>query len=380
MTPWTSGGNSVAEPEQQESDEGEIHIRSFHRGAGFMEGLKLAIIMGLMLPFIVFLIPVWYLYVLAERMAGRPRPAPPWRETMNILLRRNARDDAAPRSVFPGKDGGKNATTAGGDATAVQESPPGVGRTPLPRVTAISEQRRGGVALVTGGARRMGAALCRDLAQQGFRVAVVYHRSGEEAQALVQEIRARGGEAEAFACDLSNPAHMENLLAQVSRQLGRLRLLVHNAAQFLPTDPRHVTWEGMERLLRVNLHGPLWLSLKAAPRMDDGGLILMIGDIWGERPLAGHAAYGASKAGLLMATQVLARDLAPRLRVNAIAPGAILEPDHEEESSYFGRMLQRTPLAEAASPDAVLLAVRYLLEAEFVTGEVLHVEGGRRLG
>ncbi len=237
----------------------------------------------------------------------------------------------------------------------------------------------GGIALVTGGGCHLGAIICRDLASLGYRVAVVYHRSVEQAEGVVAGIRAQGGIAQPFPLDISDPAQIDRLLHAVEEAWGVPHLLINNASLFLPTSLEETTWAALEYLYRVNLHGPVWLSMRVGERMKGGmeeGQIIQICDIWGERPLAGHVAYSVSKAGLIMATRALARELAPSVRVNGIAPGAVLPKEGE---ANFQRLLSRTPLARQAGPSAVLQAIRYLLTARFVTGDMLHVDGGRGL-
>lgn len=237
-----------------------------------------------------------------------------------------------------------------------------------------------GVALVTGGGSRLGAMICRDLASLGFVVALTYHRSETCAAQLARQIEAGGGIAQIFALDLMCSQNIVAVVGDVERHLGRITLLVNNAGVFLP-DSTQGGWEAMEHIFKVNLQGPLWLSRLVAQAMKQSavrGHIISMCDIWGERPLGGHATYGAAKSGMIMATRVLARDLAPDIRVNAIAPGAVLPP---ESGRYHGfeTMVSRTPLANQRGPEAVLHALRYLLGAGFVTGEVLHVDGGRHL-
>ncbi|MBF0605476.1 MAG: SDR family NAD(P)-dependent oxidoreductase [Nitrospirae bacterium] len=235
------------------------------------------------------------------------------------------------------------------------------------------------IALVTGGGGRLGAMICRDLASLGFAVALTCHRSVAQASRLADQIKTDGGIAQVFALDLQNPQNIGAVVEDVEHHWGPITLLVNNAGAFLP-DRIQGGWETMEAIFKVNLQGPLWLSMNVAQAMKQSavaGHIITLCDIWGERPLGGHAAYGAAKSGMIMATRVLAKDLAPKIRVNAIAPGAILPP--EGGSPGFDAMVRRTPLADRMGPEAILHALRYLLGAECVTGEVLHVDGGRHL-
>ncbi|MBF0294349.1 MAG: SDR family NAD(P)-dependent oxidoreductase [Magnetococcales bacterium] len=315
---------------------------------GFWNGCKLAVGFVLGLPFLVLLLPLWFVYAWSERRAGRPDPVPPW------------------RFLTPGEPSQARMEAPGGSPLAVAG---GAGR----------------VALVTGGGKRLGGAVSRDLAALGYRVGVLFHQDRAAAEACVAAIRQAGGEAEALGVDLTDPGRMDGCLDEAERRLGGVpEVLVNCAGLLLPTDPVAPDWEEMSAVLRVNLQGPLWFAMRVARRMtaaDKPGLIVQVCDIWGERPLAGHAAYSAAKAGLIMGTQALAREVGPGVRVNAIAPGAILPPEEESGplAEGFRKMLGRTPLAAHAGPEAVVLAVRYLLGARFVTGEILHVDGGRRL-
>ncbi|MBF0127525.1 MAG: SDR family oxidoreductase, partial [Magnetococcales bacterium] len=232
---------------------------------------------------------------------------------------------------------------------------------------------------------RLGGAVSRELGASGYRVGVLYHREREAASECVAAIDRQGGGAVMAALDLADPGSMERCLREVEMAFGAPpALLVQCAGRFAPTPVEaEPEWEGIERLMRINLQGPLWLALRVARTMNlgAGGQIILMGDIWGERPLRGHAAYSAAKAGLLMATRALAKDFAPRVRVNAIAPGALLPPEtpHGPSAEGYRQLLARTPLAEQAGPQAVLHALRYLLDAPFVTGEILRVDGGRLL-
>ncbi|MEO5371908.1 MAG: SDR family NAD(P)-dependent oxidoreductase [Magnetococcus sp. DMHC-1] len=342
-------------------------------------------------PVLIILLPTWYLYRWTEIRAGRPAPVTPWHYLQTLLQSRKAAyslqmDGRELGGTFT-DDFATNPDPEPAKPENQTENPGRPQQTPL--LQATCGEKNGldtamqceGVALVTGGGKRLGATLCQELARLGFAVAVVYHHSEPAARRLAKDLRSQGGQAEALAVDLANPARILSLLHDVERGLGPVRLLVNNAGVFAPTRTVDGSWEAMDALFKSNLQGPLWLSLKAAENMrrHGGGLIINMADLWGERPLAGHAAYCASKAGLIMATQVLARDLAPQVRVNAIAPGGILPPDSPTDAAPFQTLLQHTPLAHHANPDAVLRAVRYLLAAPFVTGEILHVDGGRRL-
>ncbi|MBF0272496.1 MAG: SDR family NAD(P)-dependent oxidoreductase [Magnetococcales bacterium] len=352
-------------------------------------GFKMAFALILGWPFIVVLLPMWLLYSWNERRLGHPLPHAPWSgvrhafgsrspgevESVNPLSRMESmlatRDETFQPAASVGHSGPVFASDVKSSADAI---PWPVTTDPIP----------GGVALVTGGGKRLGAALCRDLARIGFKVGVVYHRDPDAARQIVEEILGQGGVARSFPLNLNDPGSVDVLLDEASQAMGGVPgLLVNNAGRFHPTRIDGGSWEEMDELFRVNLQGPLWLALRAGARMaaHGGGQIVNICDIWGERPLAGHAAYGASKAGMIMATQVLARDLAPRVRVNAIAPGAILPPEalSGPEAEAYQRLLTRTPLAAQAGPEAVTGALRYLLTAPYVTGEILRVDGGRRL-
>lgn len=347
------------------SEEEDPHAGLNRARPGFigriLQTVRLYFAILLALPFLFFLIPIWVFFWWHERRHGRPPPPFPFAPLFHWQgfpwMRHRQEHDSPPR----------------------QEN-----RRPAPCVTMdqvvmeSGQERPGrGTAVVTGGAKRIGAAICRELAGLGYHVAVCYRDSVTEAEDLVAELRTLGVEAASFAVELRNPRAMEQLMLDVEDALGPITLLVNNASQFAPTRLQDCSWEGMENLTRVNLLAPLWLAVLAQRRMAAGGLIINLCDIWGERPLRGHTAYSASKAGLIMATRSLAREMAPEVRVNAIAPGALLPREAQAEEGYR-QMLGLTPLAEQAAPEAVLRAIRYLISAHYVTGEVLHVDGGRR--
>ncbi|MBF0626347.1 MAG: SDR family oxidoreductase [Magnetococcales bacterium] len=336
--------------------------------------LKIGIGVFLASPFIVLLTPLWFIHRWLEIRAGRPAPESPLDIIRQARRPRGLRwEEGEPTQDAPVAPPSEPSSMPVAVAASIQEVA-AAGRGELP--TAIPP---GSVALVTGGGGRLGALLCRDLAELGFAVAVAWHSNQGGAEAVVRDIQATGGRAEACAMNLTNPALISAPLNRIRNELGSPTLLINNAALFFPTPRDGGTWEAMDALFKVNLQGPLWLALKVAEGMTAGGQIINIADLWGRRPLGGHAAYGAAKAGLIAATRGLARDLAPRVRVNAIAPGAILAPADAAGAAAFRQMQARTPLSEQAGPVAVLRAVRYLVGADYVTGEVLAVDGGRGL-
>jgi pteridine reductase len=241
----------------------------------------------------------------------------------------------------------------------------------------------GQAALVTGAARRVGAALAEAFHAAGARVAVHYRGSQAAAEALVASLNgSRPDSARAFRADLVDPAACDTLVAEVVRAFGRLDILVNNASTFYPTPVGTITPDQFDDLVGSNLRAPLFLSQAAAPALArHEGLILNIGDIHGLRPLAGHAVYCAAKAGLLMLTRSLARELGPAIRVNAIAPGPVMWPERGVDAALRERIVARTALKRAGSADDVAKAALYFATgAPFVTGQVLAVDGGRLVG
>jgi pteridine reductase len=236
------------------------------------------------------------------------------------------------------------------------------------------------VALVTGGAVRVGRALVEALAGAGHRMVVHYNSSAPAATALVAELRARGTEAVAIAADLSGDSSATRFATQAWSAFGRIDVLVNSASVF-PPEPLLETDAGLwDYTMAVNLRAPFLLTRELGERMkaQGSGLIVNMLDLAGIDVWQGHAAHGVSKAGLLHLTRVAARALAPEVRVVGIAPGTVLPPAGtagEEER----RLAARAPLGRTGTPDDVARALLYLLEAGFVTGEVLTVDGGRRL-
>jgi pteridine reductase len=241
----------------------------------------------------------------------------------------------------------------------------------------------GKAVLVTGAARRVGAALAAAFHAAGARVAVHYRGSKAEADARVAEFNAaRADSARAFQADLNDPAACERLLEAVLRDFGRLDVLVNNASSFYPTPLGSITPDQFDDLIGSNLRAPLFLAQAAAPELGRReGLILNIADIHGLKPLSRHAVYCAAKAALIMLTRSLARELAPEIRVNGIAPGPVLWPDADLEPEVKQEIMERTALKRMGTPDDVArAAVFFAQDAPYVTGQILAVDGGRSVG
>lgn len=244
----------------------------------------------------------------------------------------------------------------------------------------MGESLDGKVALVTGGARRVGAAIVRRLHGAGARVAVHYRGSEADAEKLEAELEAaRAGSVARIRRDLLEPGAAEALVADVVDRLGRLDVLVNNASIFYPRkigriEPRH--WD---ELVGSNLRAPLFVAQAAAPHLKEArGVIVNITDIHAERPLKGFALYSVAKAGLAALTRSLALELAPEVRVNAVAPGAIAWPDDDKfDNAERQRIVATTPLGRIGSPEDIAQAVHFLATAPFVTGQTLAVDGGR---
>lgn len=239
------------------------------------------------------------------------------------------------------------------------------------------------VVLVTGAARRVGAVIAAAFHAEGARIAVHYRSSRTDAEALVARLEAaRPGSARAFAADLADTEACGRLPAAVVRAFGRLDVLVNNASTFYPTPVGSITPDQFDDLIGSNLRAPLFLAQAAAPELAKReGLILNIADIHGLRPLGRHAVYSAAKAALVMLTRSLARELGPAIRVNAVAPGPVLWPEQGVDDALRERIVARTALKRAGTPEDVARAALFFAkDAPFVTGEVLAVDGGRLAG
>ncbi|HUN68358.1 MAG TPA: pteridine reductase [Burkholderiales bacterium] len=246
----------------------------------------------------------------------------------------------------------------------------------------MDDDLHGKVALVTGAARRIGAAIARRLHAAGANV-VLHHRGAEtEAERLEAELNAaRAASAMKVKADLLAPIAPRALVSAALERFGRLDVLVNNASTFYPTAMGSIEAAHWEELMGSNLRAPLFLAQEAAPELAKReGSIVNIADIHAERPLKGYLVYSIAKSGLAALTRALALELAPGVRVNAVAPGAIAWPeDGQFEPPERERILATTPLARLGSPEEIARAVHFLATAPFVTGQILAVDGGRSL-
>lgn len=236
-------------------------------------------------------------------------------------------------------------------------------------------------AVVTGAGTRVGRAIAVGLGARGMRVAVHYHGSQAGADETARLIRAAGGQAEPVRADLADPAAPAALIGDVVARFGGLDVLVNSAAVMERTPFGETTVEQWERIFALNLRAPFFLAQAAAPhlaRAAGGGAIVNIADLAAFETWPGYVPHGLSKHGVVRLTESLARVLAPAVRVNAVAPGTVLLPD-DWSPADAERLRETTPLARHGSPDDVVQAVLYLLDAEFVTGETIVVDGGRRI-
>lgn len=240
---------------------------------------------------------------------------------------------------------------------------------------------RGKVALVTGGGRRVGRALALALAGRGAVVAVHYNESEAGAREVVDSITRNGGRAQPFGADLTDVAQTRTLVEQVVRSTGALAVLVNSAAVMLRTPFGEVDVERWDDIFALNLRAPFFLSQAAAPhlkRANGGGVIVNIADLAAFETWPGYIPHGLTKSGIVQMTRALARVLAPEVRVNAIAPGTVLLPDHWSEKDA-AHLNETTPLKREGTPDDVAAAMLFLVDADYITGETIIVDGGRHI-
>lgn len=237
---------------------------------------------------------------------------------------------------------------------------------------------RNRAALVTGGAKRIGRAICLELAAAGFDIAVHHRASDEEAAGLVREIEGLGRRAVSLSADLRDVVATQELIGRAAEAVGPLSVLVNNASVFADDRLDTITGDSWSAHLDTNLRAPVLLAQVFAGQAPDGSAIVNILDQRVLKPDPRFFSYGLSKAALWHATRTMAQALAPRIRVNGVGPGPTLPSVHQTDAD-FAAEAAAVPLQRAGSPEAVAAAVRWLVDAELVTGQMIAVDGGQHL-
>ncbi|MFL6578618.1 MAG: pteridine reductase [Povalibacter sp.] len=246
-----------------------------------------------------------------------------------------------------------------------------------------SNSLAGRTVLITGAAKRLGAAMAHGFHAAGANVAVHYHRSALDAERLRDEFNtSRRNSAIAVSANLIEVETLPALVEHVLRAFGGLDVLINNASTFYPTPIGSISPEQWADLMGTNVKAPLFLSQAAAPALKHSqGLILNMIDIHSQRPLPDHPVYSTAKAGLAMLTKSLARELGPEIRVNGIAPGPVLWPEGGLDPELRSEIIEKTQLKRSGSPeDIVNAALFFAVDAPYVTGQILAVDGGRSIG
>lgn len=235
-----------------------------------------------------------------------------------------------------------------------------------------------GAALVTGGARRIGRAICLELAAAGFDLAIHHRASPEEAASLADEIAAMGRRAVCLSADLADVVATHALIGRAAEALGPVTVLVNNASVFADDRLETITGESWSAHMDVNLRAPVLLAQAFAAQAPDGSAIVNILDQRVLKPDPRFFSYGLSKSALWVATRTMAQALAPRIRVSGVGPGPTL-PSVHQAAGEFEAEARATPLERAGSPEAVAEAVRWLVDAQQVTGQMIAVDGGQHI-
>ncbi len=243
----------------------------------------------------------------------------------------------------------------------------------------MSVKEKNPVVLITGSAHRIGACIARHLHQQDYRVIIHYHSSAEAAQKLVDEFnQLRADSADLLQANLSEPEEITSLSQQAIQCFGQLDLLVNNASRFFPTPIGDVTLTQWEKLVNTNMRAPFFLAQALHPELKrTHGCIINITDVYGHRPLEDHPVYSMTKAGLIMLTKSLSKEMGPEVRVNAVSPGAIIWPDSDLSKNRKSEILDSTSLQRIGGPDDIAETVAFLAKADYVTGQIIAVDGGR---
>ncbi len=234
------------------------------------------------------------------------------------------------------------------------------------------------LALVTGSAHRLGKAFALTLARMGYAIALHYRGSVDEAEHTVAEIRALSVDCLPIRADLTVPEKIDFLFSMVDEFHAPLKVVVNSAAVMLVGSPREMELRDWDSTLDLNLRAPFLIAQQAAKRMTDGGMIVNITDIGAQKAWSRYPSYTVSKAGLESLTKMLARALAPTIRVNAIAPGLVLPSDVVTEEQWQ-KLVEKLPLKRAATLDEVTSALEFLIKNEYITGQTIVVDGGYSL-
>ena len=253
----------------------------------------------------------------------------------------------------------------------------------IPMPGADNRTLDGKCALITGAARRIGAAITERLHEAGACVAIHYRSSDEDAKELCNRLNnLRPDSAAIFPADLDDTAGLSGLVEAVVEWRGGLDILINNASSFYPTPIGSITESQWDDLIGSNLRAPVFLSQAVWPYLKKSqGVIINLLDIHSRRPLKNHPVYASAKAGLAMLTLALAKDMAPEVRVNGIAPGAILWPEEGVTESMKEKILDQVPLKRPGDPTDIADCVVYLVrDATYITGQIISVDGGRSIG
>ncbi len=238
----------------------------------------------------------------------------------------------------------------------------------------------GKVALITGGAQRIGAHIARSLHTEGMNLVIHYHNSKSPAHVLQKELQMKRPDSVVLVGgDLLKNGVLHNLVFETTEAFGHLDVLINNASTFYPTPLAEATEREWDDLMGTNLKAPFFLAQRAADALvAREGCVINIADIYGDRPLKNHPIYSTAKAGLIMLTKSLAREMGPKVRVNAIAPGVILWPEKDLDDMAKRRIVTNTPLKRLGSLEDISRAVIFLIrDSDFITGQIIGIDGGR---
>ena len=234
--------------------------------------------------------------------------------------------------------------------------------------------------LITGGAKRIGARIARTLHAEEMNLVIHFNTSSDDANELCSELNSiRNDSAIAIGANLTNQDEVESLINKVIERTGQLDVLINNASTFYPTPIEDITLDDWDNLVGTNLKAPLFLCKYAAPHIkkSKGSIINMV-DIHASKPLKNHPIYGPAKSGLVMLTRSLAKDLAPEVRVNGIAPGMILWPENEPPEEIKQKVVNQIPLKRTGEPNDIAKTVLFLIaDSDYITGQIIAVDGGR---